>query len=179
MFTVNAVLFDRDHTITIDDPPYNGDPDLVRPMPGAVEAVARLRTAGIPVGVVTNQAGIGLGLLTHEQVEKVNARVDEVVGPFDTWQYCPHAPADECSCRKPAPGLILRAADALGVDARTVVVIGDTVMDVGAAESAGATGILVLTDRTRASEMRRSRLVCRDLLSAVDWVLAGQWVMPA
>ncbi|HNE88989.1 MAG TPA: HAD-IIIA family hydrolase [Actinomycetota bacterium] len=176
---VNAVLFDRDHTLTIDDPPYNGDPDLVRPMPGAVEAVARLRTAGIPVGVVTNQAGIGLGLLTHEQVEKVNARVDEVVGPFDTWQYCPHAPADECSCRKPAPGLILRAADALGVDARTVVVIGDTVMDVGAAESAGATGILVLTDRTRASEMRRSRLVCRDLLSAVDWVLAGQWVMPA
>ncbi|HNL51502.1 MAG TPA: HAD-IIIA family hydrolase [Actinomycetota bacterium] len=179
MMAVNAVLFDRDHTLTIDDPPYNGDPDLVRPMPGAVEAVARLRTAGIPVGVVTNQAGIGLGLLTHEQVEKVNARVDEVVGPFDTWQYCPHAPADECSCRKPAPGLILRAADALGVDARTVVVIGDTVMDVGAAESAGATGILVLTDRTRASEMRRSRLVCRDLLSAVDWVLAGQWVMPA
>ena len=179
MMAVNAVLFDRDHTLTIDDPPYNGDPDLVRPMPGAVEAVARLRTAGIPVGVVTNQAGIGLGLLTHEQVEKVNARVDEVVGPFDTWQYCPHAPADECSCRKPAPGLILRAADALGVDARTVVVIGDTVMDVGAAESAGGTGILVLTDRTRASEMRRSRLVCRDLLSAVDWVLAGQWVMPA
>ena len=179
MMAVNAVLFDRDHTLTIDDPPYNGDPGLVRPMPGAVEAVARLRTAGIPVGVVTNQAGIGLGLLTHEQVEKVNARVDEVVGPFDTWQYCPHAPADECSCRKPAPGLILRAADALGVDARTVVVIGDTVMDVGAAESAGATGILVLTDRTRASEMRRSRLVCRDLLSAVDWVLAGQWVMPA
>jgi D-glycero-D-manno-heptose 1,7-bisphosphate phosphatase len=179
MMAVNAVLFDRDHTLTIDDPPYNGDPDLVRPMPGAVEAVARLRTAGIPVGVVTNQAGIGLGLLTHEQVEKVNARVDEVVGPFDTWQYCPHAPADECSCRKPAPGLILRAADALGVDARTVVVIGDTVMDVGAAESAGATGILVLTDRTRASEIRRSRLVCRDLLSAVDWVLAGQWVMPA
>lgn len=179
MMAVNAVPFDRDHTLTIDDPPYNGDPDLVRPMPGAVEAVARLRTAGIPVGVVTNQAGIGLGLLTHEQVEKVNARVDEVVGPFDTWQYCPHAPADECSCRKPAPGLILRAADALGVDARTVVVIGDTVMDVGAAESAGATGILVLTDRTRASEMRRSRLVCRDLLSAVDWVLAGQWVMPA
>ena len=179
MMAVNAVLFDRDHTLTIDDPPYNGDPDLVRPMPGAVEAVARLRTAGIPVGVVTNQAGIGLGLLTHEQVEKVNARVDEVVGPFDTWQYCPHAPADECSCRKPAPGLILRAADALGVDARTVVVIGDTVMDVGAAESAGATGILVLTDRTRASEIRRSRLVCRDLLSAVDWVLADQWVMPA
>lgn len=172
MFTVNAVLFDRDHTITVDDPPYNGDPALVRPMPGAVRAVARLRAAGIPVGVVTNQAGIGLGMLTAEQVEKVNARVDELVGPFDTWQYCPHSPVEECSCRKPAPGLILRACDALDVDPRTAVVVGDTVMDVGAAESAGATGILVMTERTRPSEIKRSRLVCRDVLSAADWVLA-------
>jgi histidinol-phosphate phosphatase family protein len=172
MTAVDAVLFDRDHTLTVDDPPYNGDPALVRPMPGAVQAVARLRAAGVPVGVVTNQAGIGLGLLTREQVESVNARVDELVGPFDTWQYCPHAPAEECSCRKPAPGLVLRACDALGVDPRRVVVIGDTVMDVGAAESAGATGILVLTDRTRPSEIRRSRVVSRDVLSAVDRVLA-------
>ncbi len=179
MIAVNAVLFDRDHTITIDDPPYNGEPSLVRPMPGAVEAVSRLRGAGIPVGVVTNQAGIGLGLLTREQVEAVNARVDQLVGPFDTWQYCPHSPAEECSCRKPAPGLVLRAADALGVDPRTVVVIGDTVMDVGAAESAGAIGILVLTDRTRPSEIRRSRLVCRDVLSAAAWVLGSRQEVPA
>jgi D-glycero-D-manno-heptose 1,7-bisphosphate phosphatase len=179
MIAVNAVLFDRDHTITIDDPPYNGDPDLVRPMPGAVQAVARLRAAGVPVGVVTNQAGIGLGLLTREQVESVNARVDELVGPFDTWQYCPHAPGQECSCRKPAPGLVLRACDALGVDPRTAVVIGDTVMDVGAAESAGAIGILVLTDRTRPSEIKRSRLVCRNVLAAVDWVLASRQDVPA
>jgi histidinol-phosphate phosphatase family protein len=174
MFAVNAVLFDRDHTITVDDPPYNGDPDKVRPMPGAAQAVARVRAAGIPVGVVTNQAGIGLGLLSSEQVEAVNARTDQLVGPFDTWQYCPHTPAEECSCRKPAPGLILRGADALGVDPRTVVVIGDTVMDVGAAEAAGAIGILVMTGRTRRSEIRRSRYVCRDVLAAVDWVLASR-----
>ena len=172
MRPISAILFDRDHTLTVDDPPYNGDPEAVRAFPGAKQAVAKAKAAGLKVGVVTNQAGIGIGRLTHEQVQAVNARVDELLGPFDTWQYCPHAPVEECSCRKPAPGLVLRACDALGVDPRNAVVIGDTVMDVGAAESAGATGILVLTDRTRPSEIRRSRVVCRDVLSAVDRVLA-------
>lgn len=171
MRAIAAVLFDRDHTLTIDDPPYNGDPDLVKPFPGAKEAVAAVRAAGLPVGVVTNQAGIGLGMLTPEQVEAVNGRVDELIGPFDTWQYCPHAPVEECSCRKPAPGLILRAADALHVPVEEVVVIGDTVMDVGAAEAAGATGIYVVTDRSRNSEIRRCSLVANDIRAAVDWVL--------
>lgn len=172
MIAIRAVLFDRDHTITIDDPPYNGDPDAVRPMPGAKQAVARLRAVGIPVGVATNQSGIGLGLLTTEQVEAVNARTDELIGPFDTWQYCPHTAAQECSCRKPAPGMVLRAADALGVPARQIAMVGDTVADVGAAESAGATGILIPTERTLPSERKRVRIVLPDLLSAVDWILA-------
>ena len=171
MRPIAAVLFDRDHTLTVDDPPYNGDPDLVRIYPGAREAVARVRRAGLPMGVVTNQAGIGLGSLTHEQVQAVNARVDHLLGPFDTWQYCPHAPIEECSCRKPAPGMVLRACDALGVPVEYAVVIGDTVMDVGAAEAAGATGILVRTDRTLDSDIRRCPLVADDIGAAVDWVL--------
>lgn len=172
MPAIDAVLFDRDHTITIDDPPFNGDPDKVVPVPGAPQAVARLRARGIPVGVVTNQSGIARGLLTVEQVEAVNARADELIGPFDTWQFCPHAPAAECSCRKPAPGLVLRAADLLGVVPQHVVVIGDTVMDVGAAEAAGAVGILIPTERTLPSERKQVRLVCANLAEAVDWVLA-------
>ena len=172
MRPISAVLFDRDHTLTVDDPPYNGDPELVRPYPGAKEAVARVKAAGLPVGVVTNQAGIGLGRLTVDQVEAVNARVDDLLGPFDTWQYCPHAPVDECSCRKPAPGLVLRAADALGVPVPEVVVIGDTVMDVGAADAAGAIGIFVVTDRTLDSDLRRCPLVAQNIGEAVSWVLA-------
>ncbi len=172
MIAIDAVLFDRDHTITVDDPPFNGDPDKVVPVPGARDAVARLRARGIPVGVVTNQSGIGLGLLTVEQVEAVNARADALVGPFDTWQYCPHRPADECSCRKPAPGMVLRAADVLGVAPQKVVVIGDTAMDVGAAEAAGAIGILIPTERTLPSERKQVRLVRPSLGEAVDWVLA-------
>jgi histidinol-phosphate phosphatase family protein len=174
MRPISAVLFDRDHTLTVDDPPYNGDPALVRVYPGAREAVAKVRAAGLPTGVITNQAGIGLGRLTVEQVEAVNARVDALIGPFDTWQYCPHAPVDECSCRKPAPGLVLRAADALGVPVSQVVVVGDTVMDVGAAEAAGATGIFVMTDRSLRADIRRCQFVARDIGEAVDWVLAAR-----
>lgn len=176
MRSISAVLFDRDHTLTVDDPPYNGDPGAVREYPGARQAVAKVKAAGLPVGVVTNQAGIGLGLLTHEQVEAVNARVDDLIGPFDTWQYCPHAPVEECSCRKPAPGLILRAADQLDVPVQEIAVIGDTVMDVGAAESAGAIGIYVMTDRTLAADLRRCQYVAADINAAVDWVLAQRQV---
>lgn len=171
MRPISAVLFDRDHTLTLDDPPYNGDPALVRPYPGAREAVQRIKAAGLATGVITNQAGIGLGRLTVDQVEAVNGRVDELLGPFETWQYCPHAPSDECSCRKPAPGLVMRAADALGVATTQCVVIGDTVMDVGAAEAAGAIGIYVVTDRTLEADVRRSPIVARNIGEAVDWVL--------
>lgn len=174
-----AVLFDRDHTITIDDPPFNGDPRAVRPVPGAREAVARLRAEGIGVGVVTNQSGVGLGLLTRAEVEAVNQRVDELVGPFDTWQYCPHTAVQECSCRKPAPGMILSACDALGVPPQAAIVVGDTVWDVAAAESAGATGILIPTERTLPSERRRVSHVCPDLGSAVDLILGCRQVVVA
>src|SRR4051794_38174673 len=109
-----AVLFDRDGTLVV-DVPYNGDPDAVVPMPGAVEAVRRVREAGLPTAVVTNQSGIARGLLSAAQVEAVNARIDEIFGPFDTWCVCPHGPADGCDCRKPGPGLVRQAASRLGV----------------------------------------------------------------
>ncbi|HET8614568.1 MAG TPA: HAD-IIIA family hydrolase [Actinomycetales bacterium] len=167
---VKAVLLDRDGTL-VDDVPYNGDPAQVRPVPGAREAVRRLREAGLAVGVVTNQSGIARGLLTPEQAQAVNARVDELVGPFDTWQVCPHGPDDGCECRKPAPGMVLAAAEELGVLPHEVVVIGDIGSDVEAARAAGARGVLVPTDRTLPAEVRRARHVVRDLTVAVDLVL--------
>lgn len=167
-----AVLFDRDNTLVV-DVPYNGDPDLVRPMPGAVEAVAAVRAAGIPTGVVSNQSGIARGLVTREQVDAVNARVDELFGAFDTWQICPHGPEDGCDCRKPAPGMVLRAAAVLGVDPARTVVIGDIGADVGAARAAGAASVLVPTPITRAEEVAAAPVVAPDLATAVRIALAG------
>jgi histidinol-phosphate phosphatase family protein len=167
-----AVLFDRDGTLVV-DVPYNGDPALVEPMQGAVEAVAAVRAAGLPIGVVSNQSGIARGIVTRDEVDAVNARVDALFGGFDTWQVCPHGPGDRCVCRKPAPGMVLRAAAELGVDPARVVVIGDIGADVAAAHAAGARAVLVPTPTTRQEEVAAAPAVAADLSSAVRTALAG------
>lgn len=131
------MIFDRDGTL-IENVPYNGDPQEVRPFAGAREALDKLRALKIPLGVVSNQSGIGRGYFTREQAESVNRRVEELLGPFDVWLYCPHQPNDECECRKPKPKLILDAARALGVDPECCVVVGDLPSDLEAARNAGA-----------------------------------------
>ena len=165
-----AVLFDRDGTLVV-DVPYNGDPSKVQPMPGAAEAVDRLRTAGIPVGVVSNQSGIGRGLLTPKQVEAVNDRVELLLGPFAAWETCPHDEDAGCACRKPAPGLILRAAELIGVEPAACAVVGDIGSDMRAAAAAGALGVMVPTPATRPDEVAAAPLVAPDLLSAIELLL--------
>lgn len=167
-----TVLFDRDGTLVV-DVPYNGDPAAVRPMPTALEAVAAVRAAGVPTGVVSNQSGIARGLVTAAQVAAVNSRVDELFGGFGTWQICPHGPEEGCACRKPAPGLVLAAARALGVDPERVVVIGDIGADVGAARAAGAGAVLVPTAATRVEEIDDAAAVAPTLLAAVRLALDG------
>jgi histidinol-phosphate phosphatase family protein len=139
---VCAVLFDRDETIIV-DVPFNGDPEKVRPVDGAGEILDRLRARGIPLAVVSNQSGVGRGLITMQQVDAVNKRVEELLGPFAGFFVCPHAPNDACECRKPKPKLILDAARALGVDPKYCVVVGDRESDVAAAINAGAIPMLV------------------------------------
>jgi HAD superfamily hydrolase (TIGR01662 family) len=168
------VLLDRDDTI-VHDVPYNGDPDEVRPVRGAGEAIERLRHAGIRVGVVSNQSGIGLGRITVAQVEAVNRRVEELLGPFDVWRYCPHRSDEGCSCRKPAPGMVKDACAALGVDPAQCVLVGDIGSDVEAAQAAGAHAILVPTRATRQHEVAGAAHVASTLTSAVDDILAGRW----
>ncbi|WP_461023651.1 D-glycero-alpha-D-manno-heptose-1,7-bisphosphate 7-phosphatase, partial [Thalassiella azotivora] len=167
---LRAVLLDRDGTL-VHDVPYNGDPDLVRPVDGAASAVRRLRAAGLRVGVVTNQSGIGRGLLTRDQVDAVNARVETLLGPFGTWQVCPHAPQDGCRCRKPAPGMVESAARALGVHPSECAVVGDIGADVRAALAAGARPVLVPTPVTRPEEVAAAPEVATSLAAAVDLLL--------
>lgn len=167
-----AVLFDRDGTL-VADVPYNGEPDEVAPMPGAAEALALLRSAGIPAGIVSNQSGIGRGLLHAHQVAAVNARVEALLGPLWPVEICPHAPADGCDCRKPAPGLILAAARKLGVPLSRCAVIGDIGADMEAARAADARGILVPTPVTRREEVTAAAEVAPDLPTAVRALLGA------
>ncbi|MGW0465479.1 D-glycero-alpha-D-manno-heptose-1,7-bisphosphate 7-phosphatase [Streptomyces sp. NPDC003027] len=167
-----AVLFDRDGTLVV-DVPYNGDPDRVTLMPGAAEAVAAVRSFGIPVGVVSNQSGVARGLITRQDVEAVRRRVDEHLGPFAVWAVCPHGPGDGCECRKPAPGLVLAACARLGVRPSRTVVIGDIGADVEAARAAGARGILVPTPVTLAGEIEAAAETAADLPATVRMILLG------
>jgi HAD superfamily hydrolase (TIGR01662 family) len=173
--TYDAVLFDRDGTL-IHDVPYCGDPALVRPIDGVPEALAALRASGLALGVVTNQSGIGRGRLTWKQVQAVNERVEELLGPFQVWEICPHDPAAGCTCRKPLPGLVERAARTLGTTPNRCVVVGDIGADMGAALAAGATAILVPTPATRVDEIAAAPAVARDLTGAVEWIRYRQTI---
>ena len=168
----DAVLLDRDGTLVL-DVPYNGDPERVVPMPGARDALDRLRAEGVPLAVVSNQSGVGRGLVTMEQVEAVNRRVEELLGPLGPWLVCPHHPDDGCGCRKPRAGLVIRAAEALGVDPARCALVGDVGSDVEAAHAAGARAVLVPTPRTRPEEVAAAPEVAPNLRAAVDLLLGG------
>ncbi|MFB4296815.1 HAD-IIIA family hydrolase [Actinomadura sp. NTSP31] len=168
-----VVLFDRDDTL-IRDVPYNGDPALVEPMPGARRALDRLRRHGVRIGVVSNQSGVAKGRITVRDVRRVNARVEELLGRIDVWEFCPHDGDDGCECRKPRPGMIERAARRLGALPSDCAVIGDIGRDIEAAAAAGARGILVPTGRTRPAEIARALETAPTLEAAVALVLGGR-----
>ena len=170
---LRAVLFDRDGTL-VQDVPYNGNPDLVEPMGHAAAVLQELRTLGLATGVISNQSGISRGLLTPSQVSSVNSRIDELLGPFDVWEICPHAPGDSCSCRKPAPGMIIAACRRLGISPAEAAYIGDIGSDLEAAQAAGARGVLVPTPATRTEEVDAAvGNVAPDLSAAIRMLLDG------
>jgi HAD superfamily hydrolase (TIGR01662 family) len=152
------VLFDRDGTL-IEDVPYLADPQQVRPMPGVRSTLNQLRRQGVAVGVVSNQSGVARGFIAADELERVNARVESLLGPFDTWQVCPHAPDARCRCRKPEPGMVTAAARELGLAPDECLLIGDIGSDVDAALAAGAQAVLVPTRHTKVAEIDHAHVV--------------------
>lgn len=141
-----AVFLDRDGTL-IDDVGYISDPEDVRLLPGAADALQALRDAGFRLVVISNQSGLGRGLITQEQADAVHERflseLQRAGARVDAAYYCPHAPDEGCRCRKPLPGLILDAARELGLDLERSVMVGNSEVDVSAGEAAGARAILL------------------------------------
>lgn len=183
-----AVFFDRDGTLN-EEIGYVSDPDRIRLLPGAVEAVMAVRAAGMAAVIVTNQGGVGRGLMNEDQVRKVNARVIERLAEqgavIDAVYYCPHHPKGTvqgyiyiCACRKPAPGMVKLAAEDLDLDLPASFVIGDKTSDIELAWNAGARGILVQTgfgaDEAALASERRIPLAytAANVLDAVKWILA-------
>ncbi len=165
-----AVLFDRDGTLIVDRP-CNAEPEKVELRPGAVEAVERVRQAGLPVGVVTNQSAVARGFITIADVDAVNDRIEDLLGEMDAWVLCTHEDREGCDCRKPSGGMVRQAAARLAVDPRDCVVIGDMGSDAEAAHAAGARAIMVPTSRTRPEETHLADAVAGDLIEGVELAL--------
>ena len=152
------VILDRDGVLNHEAPDgsYVREPAEFRWLPGALEGLALLRGAGVRLSVTTNQAGVGRGLMSLQQLAAVHERMQTEAaahgGAFDAVLYCPHAPEEQCSCRKPAPGLIQAAVARSGIAASDSIVVGDARRDLEAAERAGVAAALVRTGKGRRTE---------------------------
>jgi D-glycero-D-manno-heptose 1,7-bisphosphate phosphatase len=141
-----AIFFDRDGTI-MHDAHYPKSPDQVSLLPGAGEALAVCRRKGMLLVLVSNQSGIGRGLITPEQAAVVHEKVVDCLSRFDVLldgvYYCPHAPEEMCLCRKPSPEMLFRAASDLNIDLSRSYMVGDKESDIEAGRRAGCRTILI------------------------------------
>jgi D-glycero-D-manno-heptose 1,7-bisphosphate phosphatase len=183
-----AAFIDRDGTLT-EEVGYVNHPKRLHLLPRSAEAIRRLNAAGIPAVVVTNQAGVARGYFSQDVLQAtIDALVEQVKSAgahLDGIYVCPHHPTEgqppfqaQCECRKPKPGLLLRAATELGLDLTASTVIGDRPSDLVTAHAVGAKGVLVLTGYGLGEwEYRRETFtvmpdhVAGDLLDAVEWIL--------
>jgi histidinol-phosphate phosphatase family protein len=168
-----AVCLDRDGTI-IADVGYPRDPEQVRLLPGAASALRELQQRGFSVVVVSNQSGIGRGLVTKDQADRVHARMVAELAAWgvriDGAYYCPHSPQEGCVCRKPAPGLLLRASADLGFDLTRSFLVGDKLSDIEAGKRAGCRTILF-------GGLPESALSPTPDVVVPDWPTAVQWIL--
>ena len=150
-----GVFLDRDGTV-IEEKHYLCEPADVELLPTAGETIARLNQLGIPVAIVTNQAGIARGYFPESRIPEVHARLDELLAPhgaaIDRYEYCPHHPVEgigsykiDCNCRKPKPGMLTSAATELNIDLTRSLMIGDRLGDIEAGAAAGCQSALVRT----------------------------------
>ena len=190
MSTKRAIFLDRDGTL-IREVAYLSRLEEVKILEQAASAVSRINRAGILAVVITNQSGVARGLLSEERLREINRSIARSFARrgacLDAFYYCPHHPGaglvayrQSCRCRKPQPGLLLEAAQELGIDLRRSCMVGDRLVDVQAGRSVGCTSVLVKTglgmqelanwngapDRSGI----RPDFVATDLLEAVQWM---------
>jgi len=182
---------DRDGTIS-EEVGYVNHTDRFALLPRSADAIRKLNTAGLKAVVITNQAGVARGYfkedLVHQTHEKMKSLLAQQQAYVDGIYYCPHHPSageppyrQKCSCRKPEPGLLLQAAQDLGLDLARSFMIGDKISDVYLAHKVGAKGILVLTgygkgewEYQRQDWKQQPDYIAEDLYAAVEWIVKSE-----
>jgi D-glycero-D-manno-heptose 1,7-bisphosphate phosphatase len=185
-----AVFLDRDGVINRDRSDYVRRWNEFEFLPGALDALRELAREDLSVLVVSNQSAVGRGLMSPRDLDEINTRMLETVaaagGRIDGAYYCPHAPEEGCACRKPAPGLLLRAMQRFGLDPGCCFLVGDSVVDMLAAREVGIPSILVLTGHGQKAlvdpRLRDCPItyIAANLRESVCWLLqeARRWLGP-
>ena len=179
---MKLVILDRDGTINADSDDFVKTPDEWMPLPGALEAIARLNHAGWHVVVASNQSGLGRGLFDVASLNAMHAKMHKMLaavgGRVDAVFYCPHSPEELCTCRKPLPGLFEQIGSRFGVPLSGVPTAGDSVRDLVAGASAGCEPHLVLTGKSapfaaggQPDGLPAGTVLHRDLAAFVDFIL--------
>ena len=185
MSTLKLVILDRDGTINEDSAEFVKSPAEWEPLPGALEAIARLNHAGWHVVVASNQSGLGRGLFDVDMLNAIHTKMHKALagvgGRIDAVFYCPHAPTEGCHCRKPESGLFEQIGERYGVDLADVPAVGDTLRDMQAGSAVGCEPHLVLTgkgaayrDRTLPEGFPAHTRVHADLAAFVAALLARE-----
>jgi D-glycero-D-manno-heptose 1,7-bisphosphate phosphatase len=177
---MKLVILDRDGVINQDSDSFIKTPDEWRPIPGSLEAIARLNHAGYHVILATNQSGVGRGLFEVSTLnaihDKMHRALAQIGGRIDAIFFCPHAQDANCECRKPKSGLLQEIAKRFNVDLRNVPNIGDSLRDLQAAAAVGAAPILVRTGKgsktEREGNLPAGTRIYADLASAVRSIVA-------
>lgn len=161
---IKLVILDRDGVINRESPEYIKTPEEWRAIPGSLEAVKRLNTAGIKVAIATNQSGVARGLYDLAMLQRIHQKMKDELqalgAHIDFIAFCPHHPKDNCACRKPNPGMLLQIGEALKIDLKDAVMIGDRIGDMEAAKAAGTASLFIGASGYP------------DLASAVDAILS-------
>jgi D-glycero-D-manno-heptose 1,7-bisphosphate phosphatase len=179
---MKMIILDRDGVINYDSDDYIKSVDEFTPIPGSLEAIARLNRAGYHVYVATNQSGIARGYYDEHTLQqmhdKLTALLEQHGGHVDGIFYCPHGPDDQCDCRKPLPGLLHRIAHVTGQSLTGVPVVGDSLRDLQSAREVGANPYLVKTGKGQRTLDKGEGLegvpVYEDLAHCVDALLADE-----
>jgi D-glycero-D-manno-heptose 1,7-bisphosphate phosphatase len=178
---LKLVILDRDGVINFDSDQYIKSPAEWRPIPGSIEAIARLHQGGWRIAVATNQSGIGRGLFDMATLNAINDKMMEMVfrqgGRIDALFFCPHTAAEGCGCRKPRTGMLEEIGARFHTDLKGVPLVGDSLKDLQAADAVGAQPLLVRTGkgtRTQADgSLPRRTLVFDDLAEATRHLIAS------
>jgi len=185
MHAIKLVILDRDGTINADSDEYVKSPEEWKPLPGALEAIAKLNHAGWHVVVASNQSGLGRGLFDMASLNAMHAKMHKMLaaqgGRIEAVFYCPHSPDEQCHCRKPEPGLFEQIGERYGIDLKGTVAVGDSLRDLQAATTAGCEPHLVLTGKGEAlrgralpAEYPAQTTVHADLMAFADFMLARE-----